>query len=77
VVFAESHYPGWRATVDGVPAPVLRANVALMAVAVPAGEHTVRLWFTAPWVVAGLSLSLFTALSLAALLAWSARYPNL
>jgi hypothetical protein len=57
LVFSEMHYPGWRATVDGRPAELARADVALMAVAVPAGEHTVRLGFTAPAVTWGLALS--------------------
>lgn len=65
LVFSEMHYPGWRAAVDGRPAPVLRADVALIAVPVPAGEHAVRLWFTAPWVTAGIAISAATALVVA------------
>lgn len=34
--------PGWQVTVDEVPAPRLRAEVLLSAVALPAGEHQVR-----------------------------------
>lgn len=50
VVLSEVWYPGWRATVNGQPAPVLRANYALRAVPVPAGESSVHLWFApAPW----------------------------
>jgi hypothetical protein len=45
LVLSEVWYPGWRATVNGEDAPVLRANHALRAVPVPAGESTVRLWF--------------------------------
>jgi len=42
-VLSVSHpdYPGWYATVDGEPTPILRAYGALSAVAVPAGEHTI------------------------------------
>jgi hypothetical protein len=57
LVFSEMYYPGWHATVDGAPVPVRRADVALMAVPVPAGSHTVRLWFTAPRVDQGLAMS--------------------
>ncbi|MBZ0283547.1 MAG: YfhO family protein [Anaerolineae bacterium] len=42
-VLSVSHpdYPGWYATVDGEPAPILRAYGALSAVTIPSGEHTV------------------------------------
>jgi MYXO-CTERM domain-containing protein len=43
VVFVSTHDPGWQATVDGAPAPLLRANLAFCAVAVPAGRHVVEL----------------------------------
>ncbi|MCK6447688.1 MAG: YfhO family protein [Planctomycetes bacterium] len=43
LVVAQSDYPGWHARVDGQPAPRLRANYALTAVAVPPGEHVVEL----------------------------------
>jgi hypothetical protein len=43
VVFAQTYYPAWRATVDGQPVPLLRANHAFQAVPVPSGRHGVRL----------------------------------
>ncbi|MEP0843981.1 MAG: YfhO family protein [Phycisphaerae bacterium] len=42
LVLNESHDPGWRAWVDGVPAPVLRVNGVCQGVAVPGGLHEVR-----------------------------------
>ncbi len=39
VILSDSWHPGWSATVDNSPAEVLRTNVALCSVKVPAGEH--------------------------------------
>ena len=58
LVFSEVHDPGWRAWVDGSAAPVLRADLALVAVPVPAGEHEVLLRYTAPWVWRGIGVGL-------------------
>jgi len=38
----------WFATVDGQPAPVLRANYIMRGVALPAGEHVVEFRYTPP-----------------------------
>ena len=43
VVIAQSFYHPWKATVNGQPANLLRANHAFQAVPVPAGRSTVRL----------------------------------
>jgi len=50
LVLSEVYYPGWRATVDGVETPILRADVALRAVPVRAGAHRVEMIFD-PWSV--------------------------
>ncbi len=44
-LLADTWYPGWIATVDGVPAPILRANYLFRGVPVPAGEHVVTMRF--------------------------------
>ena len=46
LVIAQSFYPAWRATVDGADATLHRANVAFQAVAVPAGKHRVRVFYS-------------------------------
>jgi hypothetical protein len=52
VLLSEAFHPWWRATVDGTPAPVLRAQLALMAVPVGAGPHRIELRFRRPLLVA-------------------------
>jgi hypothetical protein len=47
----------WHARVDGRPAPVLRADYAFQAVPIPAGRHTVVVFFDDPSVGLGLVLS--------------------
>jgi uncharacterized membrane protein YfhO len=57
-VLTDQEYPGWSVTVNGARAPVLRANHAFRAVAVPAGESVV-VWTYRPlslWVGAIVSL---------------------
>jgi hypothetical protein len=46
LVLSEVWYPGWRATVDGAEAPVLRADWCLRAVPIAAGKHEVVLEFS-------------------------------
>jgi len=68
LVVNDVQYPGWKAEVDGRPAPLWTANYLFQAVRVPAGEHRVSLRFAPGSVRAGAVLSLVT---LAALLVWA------
>lgn len=45
IVVADTHYPGWRAWIDDVEVPILRANFIQRAVAVRAGEHRLRMTY--------------------------------
>ena len=45
VVFSEIYYPGWQATIDGQLVDIARADYILRAINVPAGEHTIEMWF--------------------------------
>jgi hypothetical protein len=64
VVLVDGHDPGWRARVDGRTAPLLRANVAFRAVAVPAGRHAVEMVYRPTVAIAGLVVSGITLAAL-------------
>lgn len=67
LVFSEVWYPGWRATVDGDPVPIYRANYAFRAIYLPPGEHRVEMRFEPITWKVGLAVTSLTILSL---LAW-------
>jgi hypothetical protein len=64
VVVSEIHDPAWRATIDGRAAPVLRADLGLLAVEVPAGKHELVLRYRPRTVPLGIGLSLLSAVIL-------------
>ncbi len=41
LVVADQYYPGWRASLDGLDMPILRANYIQRAIALPEGKHKV------------------------------------
>jgi hypothetical protein len=59
-VASENFYPGWRATVDGKPTPVGRADYTLIGLALPAGAKTVDLQFADPNFAIGAWITLLT-----------------
>jgi hypothetical protein len=68
LVLSEVWYPGWSATVDGRPAPVLRADYLFRAVPVAPGDRRVELRFEPTGWRAGLALTLAAWAAIGALL---------
>jgi hypothetical protein len=64
---------GWRATIDGVGARLLRTDIDLSGLVVPPGRHDVRLSYHDPWVSAGLLVSLLAGLGCLGLVLWGRR----
>jgi hypothetical protein len=62
VVICQSYYHNWKATVDGVPAPLWRANYAFQAVEVPAGQHDILLTYRDKALWLGMMISVVSAL---------------
>lgn len=73
VVFAENHYDGWRATVDGRETPHTRADYAFTAVAVGPGRHTIERRYFPPRLVGGAVGTVAAALALLLLIILSRR----
>jgi hypothetical protein len=57
LVTSETHYPGWKAWVDGRETPIYYSNVAFRGLPVPAGRHRVVMEFRPAilWVGAAIS----------------------
>lgn len=63
LVTSDAYWPGWRAFVDGIEAPVLRANVSGRAVWLDGpGTHTVVLRFDPPGFALGRGISVAAGL---------------
>ena len=71
-VLADSWFPGWSARVDGHAAPIVRANLAMRAVPLPAGEHDVAFVYRPAHLGLGLFISAVAWLALLALM-WRRR----
>jgi len=66
----EAWYPGWRARVDGIETPVLRADVLFRAVPLGPGEHEVEIFFDSPSFKRGVLLTLGGLVLVVVLLTW-------
>jgi hypothetical protein len=74
LVLSEAFYPGWQARIgDGPLQPVVRTNMALQGIAVPAGTHEVTFEFDPAARRAGLSVSAAGLLFVAALVVFDWR----
>jgi hypothetical protein len=63
-VLADENAPGWTATVDGKPAPIVNADVLLRAVRVEPGRHRIELVYRTPFLRLGALISLAAWLGL-------------
>ena len=78
LVLSEIYYPGWRATVDGSAAPIIRTDHILRRIPVPAGKHQVQLVFRPVTFTVGAALSGVTlgALAVAGVWVWLRKRPR-
>ena len=57
LIVRDGYYPGWKATVDDVEAPLLAADVASRAVPVPAGVHRIEMRYEPASLKVGAAIS--------------------
>lgn len=63
LVLTRTNYPGWKAKVNGVPQPVLRANYAFSAVELESGESTIEYYYEPDSFKLGLIITFATMVS--------------
>jgi hypothetical protein len=68
LVLTDTWFPGWRARLDGAEVPLLRADHAFRAVALPPGRHEVEFAFEPRGLRPGAAISLAALVVVAALL---------
>ena len=73
VVLADAFDPGWRLTIDGQPAPVLRANLLMRGAAVPAGSHELVYTYMPTSFLVGAWVGLLGLAGLVGLAFWARR----
>jgi hypothetical protein len=53
----DTQYPGWRASVDGTPAPFLRNDLGMRAIELEKGSHEIVMEFRPPSLTIGIILT--------------------
>ncbi|MCD4691928.1 MAG: YfhO family protein [Calditrichales bacterium] len=53
-------YPAWKVKLDGQPAELLRINYCLRGIAIPAGVHTIEMYYDSTAFRIGLWITIFT-----------------
>ena len=76
VVLTDAHYPGWEATLDGSPTPLLRANLMFRAVAVPPGEHEIVMRYRPATLRWGFAIALLAVIGCVGASLRSSREPG-
>ena len=73
VILGEVFYPGWKLTIDGQAAPILRANRLMRGAAVKAGKHRLVYTYEPRSLQVGAAISLAGLVVLASSTAWCLR----
>jgi hypothetical protein len=76
VVLADVYYPGWKLTIDGVPAPIHRINRMMRGAAVEAGTHKLVYSYEPASFQIGLIASVAGLVATIGLAAFASRRPR-
>jgi hypothetical protein len=69
-VFSEVYYQaGWKATIDGNPAPIIRTNYVLRGLNIPAGKHNIEFVFEPQGYITGNKITIIASILLLLLVA--------
>jgi uncharacterized membrane protein YfhO len=63
LVLSEMYYPGWKATVNGKPVPILRGNYLFRVIPLEKGEHDIQMHFVSRPFQIGALVSIVTLLT--------------
>jgi uncharacterized membrane protein YfhO len=69
VILTDSWFPGWRATIDGQPAPILEVDGGVRGIVVDKGTHIVDMKYR-PWSVLIGGLMTLLAAAVVVLVGW-------
>jgi hypothetical protein len=70
LVISQTWHEGWRADMNGRPVPIIQANGAHSAIAVPAGRHEITLRYYTPRFAVGATVSAVAWLAALGVILW-------
>ena len=76
VVLADIHYPGWKLTIDGQPAPIYKVNRLMRGAAVPDGVHRLVYSYEPRSFQVGGTITLASLIAAAAFAVYCALWPR-
>jgi hypothetical protein len=73
LILADAWYPGWIARVDGVEAPLQRADLIFRAVRLAPGDHQIEFEYRPTWFYVGAAISAIALVIVAAIFVWTRK----
>ncbi|HOK09640.1 MAG TPA: YfhO family protein [Candidatus Hydrogenedens sp.] len=74
LVLADTYYPGWSVSVDGVAKDIIPVNIAFRGVELSEGDHQIEFVYKCKWLWWGFSITITTLLIALIILRFSFRF---